>query len=214
MKIWTYLRNQAGHIQWSHSAVLEWSEVCSSQVWKANKINLKKKILKRDFLKLNNSTNTGQFGFSKESDVYERGTCSDARSNLDLKRIRALHVKWWWWLTSCCRPAASAGRRWRFCCCPGDREEKTSHPCPGCPERPWTPAWVRADGSASRSNTHTHTPHRPTTHPNPLPYLAAQAKGILYWPRRWQVCLAAFSTFWAVWGNMGGDVNTEQRVSV
>lgn len=28
--------------------------------------------------------------------------------------------------------------------------------------------------------------------------MAAQANGILYWPRRWQVCLAAFKTFWAV----------------
>lgn len=31
-----------------------------------------------------------------------------------------------------------------------------------------------------------------------LSYLAAQANGILYWAKRWHVCLAAFSTFWAV----------------
>lgn len=31
-----------------------------------------------------------------------------------------------------------------------------------------------------------------------LSYLAAQANGILYWPKRWHVCLAVLSTFWAV----------------
>lgn len=34
-----------------------------------------------------------------------------------------------------------------------------------------------------------------------LSYLAAQANGILYWPKRWHVCLAALSTFWAVCGD-------------
>lgn len=34
-----------------------------------------------------------------------------------------------------------------------------------------------------------------------MPYLAAQAKGILYWPSRWHVCLAVFSTFWTVCGS-------------
>ncbi len=47
----------------------------------------------------------------------------------------------WRWLTSWCQPAAWWCRQWRFCRCPGGKEEKTCHPCPGCPERLWTPAW-------------------------------------------------------------------------
>lgn len=40
-----------------------------------------------------------------------------------------------------------------------------------------------------------------------MTYLAAQAKGILYCPSRWHVCLAAFSTF----GTVCGSTHTKKQ---
>jgi len=64
-------------------------------------------------------------------------------------------------------------------------------------------AWVQTDSLTADILTHELF----------LSYLAAQANGILYWPKRWHVCLAAFSTFWAVCGDVGEDiVNTKSKL--
>lgn len=51
-----------------------------------------------------------------------------------------------------------------------------------------------------------------------LSYLAAHANGILYWAKRWHVCLAAFSTFWAVCAhkprqNQYGETRKQRQLS-
>lgn len=165
-------------------------------------------------------------------------------SNLALPKI----AEEWWWLTSWCQPAAWWCHQWRFCCCPGDREEKTSRPCPGFPGRLWTPAWKHVTRDYKKysplferccsyksewiifnhhimlisSNAFVWSRSKDEdkkillqgnilTHELFVSYLAAQANGILYWPKRWHVCLAALSTFWAVCGDTAANNQRTQH---